>query len=110
MGQNNSFSQADYARKPTFSGFLPGIAGVHGIPLWCYYVNRGQGIVSFGAQDKDHPIMEFYPAHTAYQNVGRTGFRTFIRTQSGTYEPFRKAHEKQTFTVAPNTIGRDGPR
>ena len=35
MGQNNSFSQADYARKPTFSGFLPGIAGVHGIPLWC---------------------------------------------------------------------------
>ena len=104
MGQNNSFSQADYARKPTFSGFLPGIAGVHGIPLWCYYVNRGQGIVSFGAQDKDHPIMEFYPAHTAYQNVGRTGFRTFIRTQSGTYEPFRKAHEKQTFTVAPNTI------
>ena len=69
MGQNNSFSQADYARKPTFSGFLPGIAGVHGIPLWCYYVNRGQGIVSFGAQDKDHPIMEFYPAHTAYQTL-----------------------------------------
>ena len=57
----------DYARKSEFSSFLPGIAGLKGIPMWCYYVNRGQAVVSFGVQDKDHGIMEFYPAHTAYQ-------------------------------------------
>ena len=66
----------DYGRKSTFAGFLPGIAGEKGIPLWCFYVNRGQGVVSFGVDDKEHEIMEFYPAHLAYQNVKRTGFRT----------------------------------
>lgn len=53
----------DYARKPVFASFLPGIAGLKGIPVWCLYVNRGQGIASFGTEDKDHSIMEFSPAH-----------------------------------------------
>lgn len=74
-----------YGKKSTFASFLPGIAGIHGIPIWCYYVNRGQAVCSFGVENKDHSIMEFYPAHTAYQNVKRTGFRTFLLAD-GTYK------------------------
>ncbi|MBO6159651.1 MAG: hypothetical protein J6P72_10405 [Firmicutes bacterium] len=71
-----------YGKKPPFASFLPGIAGIHGIPIWCYYVNRGQGVVSFGVSDKDHPIMEFLPAHRAYTRVKQTGFRTFLKLQA----------------------------
>ena len=74
-----------YGKKSPFASFLPGIAGIKGTPIWCYYVNRGQAVVSFGVQDKDHSIMEFYPAHTAYQNVSRTGIRTFIKTAGMVY-------------------------
>lgn len=75
----------DYQNRPTFSSFLPGIAGPWGIPTWVYYNNRGQAVCSFGAQDKDHAVLEFCPAHTAYQNNARTGFRTFLR-RDGHYE------------------------
>ena len=75
----------DYQNKPTFSSFLPGIAGPMGVPVWCYYNNRGQAVCSFGARDKDHAIMEFSSAHSAYQNVSRTGFRTFVKID-GDYE------------------------
>lgn len=75
----NRFVIEDYQNKPTFSSFLPGIAGPLGVPVWCYYNNRGQAVCSFGAQDKDHAIMEFSSAHSAYQNVSRTGFRTFVK-------------------------------
>ena len=78
----------DYLHKPPFSSFLPGIAGEFGIPLWAYYNNRGQGICSFGADDKDHAIMEFCPAHTAYQNNARTGFRTFLKVNGEYREAF----------------------
>ena len=74
----NRFVIEDYQNKPTFSSFLPGIAGPMGVPVWCYYNNRGQAVCSFGARDKDHAIMEFSSAHAAYQNVSRTGFRTFV--------------------------------
>ena len=78
----------DYGKKAPFSSFLPGIAGLHGIPLWCYYVNRGQGVVSFGSDNKDHPIMEFLPAHRAYTRAGSTGFRTFLRINGAVKEAF----------------------
>lgn len=81
----NRFIIEDYQNKPTFSSFLPGIAGPMGVPVWCYYNNRGQAVCSFGAQDKDHAIMEFSSAHAAYQNVSRTGFRTFAKI-NGVYE------------------------
>lgn len=84
----NRFVISDYQNKPTFSSFLPGIAGPLGIPLWCYYNNRGQAVCSFGAQDKDHAIMEFASAHSAYQNVSRTGFRTFVKLNGGYSELF----------------------
>jgi len=75
-----------------FSSFLPGIAGLLGIPLWAFYVNRGQAIASFGVESKDSPIMEFQPANKAYQNTPYTGFRTFLKINKGEkwvpYEPF----------------------
>lgn len=77
------FTIDSYMEKDPWAGFLPGIAGQEGIPLWCMYVNRGQAVVSFGAGDKDHAIMEFYPAHKAYQEVLTHGFRTFIRLKEG---------------------------
>ncbi len=80
-----------YHRQPAFASFLPGIAGMMGIPLWVFYVNRGQGVVSFGVESKDVPIVEFQPANKAYQTVSTTGFRTFIRIageQPAFYEPF----------------------
>lgn len=80
---NDSYVLKEYDRKPTFSGFLPGIAGACGIPAWCYYNNRGQAVCSFGVRDKDHSIMEFSPAHIAYRDVSRTGFRTFFRREGG---------------------------
>ena len=92
----------DYGRKSVFSGFLPGIAGKCGIPMWCFYVNRGQGVVSFGIQDKEHAIMEFYPAHVAYQNVKRTGFRTFIKKGNHLYEPFSMEELAQDMEVGRN--------
>ena len=92
----------DYGRKSVFSGFLPGIAGKCGIPMWCFYVNRGQGVVSFGIEDKEHAIMEFYPAHVAYQNVKRTGFRTFIKRDGQLYEPFSVENAAQEMEIGRN--------
>lgn len=92
----------DYGRKSVFSGFLPGIAGKCGIPMWCFYVNRGQGVVSFGIEDKEHAIMEFYPAHVAYQNVKRTGFRTFIKKDGQFYELFSGEELAQEMEIGRN--------
>lgn len=91
---NGDFVIANYQQKKTFASFLPGIAGLHGIPLWVFYVNRGQGVASFGVADKDHAIMEFEAANKAYQRVPTQGFRTWIRTrgdgQPSVHEPFRR--------------------
>jgi hypothetical protein len=81
-----------FATKRPFASFLPGIAGVLGIPMWVFYVNRGQAIASFGIKNKDNPIMEFEPANKAYQTTPYTGFRTFLKLRHGPdgafYEPF----------------------
>lgn len=78
----------DYQSKPAFSSFLPGIAGPMGVPVWCYYNNRGQAVCSFGARDRDHAIMEFSPAYCAYRDVARRGFRTFCRVNGAYRELF----------------------
>lgn len=98
------FKMKVYGTKSTFASFLPGIAGIKGIPIWCYYVNRGQGVVSFGVDNKDHAIMEFYPAHLAYQNVKRTGFRTFIRKDGHYLEAFSEESDRQEMTIHMNSM------
>lgn len=102
--QTGEYCMRDYGRKSTFASFLPGIAGMKGIPIWCYYVNRGQGVVSFGIDNKDHAIMEFYPAHLAYQNVKRTGFRTFIRKDNEFFEAFSDETLGQTMNIRMNGL------
>jgi len=78
----------NYDRLPTFSSFLPGLAGIKGIPLWVFYTNRGQGINSFGIHNKNNAIVEFNPANTAYENTALKGFRTFIKCDGNYFEPF----------------------
>ena len=79
----------DYSAQRPFASFLPGIAGPLGVPLWVFYVNRGQAIASFGVESKDTPILEFQPANKAYQQTPYLGFRTFIKLYScQVYEPF----------------------
>ena len=88
----NRFILTDYTERQPFAGFLPGIAGLQGIPMWVFYVNRGQCIAGFGIESKDHPLMEFQPANRAYQSVPALGFRTFLKgqrdRQSWYHEPF----------------------
>lgn len=94
----NRYIIQEYHKKPTFASFLPGLSGVHGIPVWCFYVNRGQCITSFGMEDKDHALMEFYPAHQAYQRTKRMGFRTFLKVDGVYTEAFtRDAYNKEMF-------------
>ena len=82
----------DYDAKPTFSSFLPAVAGLYGIPVWSFYVNRGQTIASFGFLSKEYPILEFNAANKAYQLTPYIGFRTFLKgTRDGKafmIEPF----------------------
>lgn len=86
--QNGNFVIESYDRAKPFSSFLPGIAGVKGIPMWVFYVNRAQGIASFGIHSKNNAILEFSPANTVYQNISYNGFRTFIKINNQVYEAF----------------------
>ncbi len=90
---NGEFVITGYNRTKLFSSFLPGIAGKGGIPMWLFYVNRGQCVCSMGVENKQHSIMEFLPANLAYQMVSTQGFRTFLRFEgdghSAYYEPFQ---------------------
>lgn len=79
IDEQGYYTIENYDKKHSFSSFLSGIAGVEGIPMWSFYVNRGQAISSIGIRDKDNCIMEFFPANEAYKMVYTNGFRTFIK-------------------------------
>jgi hypothetical protein len=93
LSDNGETVITQFNRAKPFSSFFPGIAGIHGIPLWVFYVNRGQCIASFGIENKDASMLEFFPANRAYQLSSLLGFRTFFKvfTPAGPvfYEPFR---------------------
>jgi hypothetical protein len=102
-----TFVIENYNRQKTFANFLPGVAGKKGIPLWSFYVNRGQGLSGYGLQDKSGVIMEFTPANKAYESVSQIGFRTFFKVNGVPYEAFRIESEhphsmrvdKASFTI-----------
>ena len=48
--------------------------------------------------------MEFSPAHTAYANVSRTGFRTFINADGAFYEPFSDPSLSQEMCIEKNLL------
>ncbi|MFZ5800265.1 MAG: cellobiose phosphorylase, partial [Candidatus Omnitrophota bacterium] len=91
----------NYNRCRPFADFFPGIAGKYGIPMWAFFVNRGQAIFGIGTRDKDHSIMEFFPANKAWQLAALLGFRTFIKLTDGRkiifYEPFNPGLANQQF-------------
>ncbi len=86
--KDQAFQIDFFDQAKTFSSFLPGLAGKRGIPMWAFYVNRGQGISSFGLRDKNGAILEFYPANLAYMYVQTIGFRTFIKINGKVIEFF----------------------
>jgi hypothetical protein len=89
LDDRKRFVVEDYNWAIPFSNFFPGIAGLWGIPLWIYYVSRGQAVCSMGVRDKDHQILEFQSFNRACQAVPDEGFRTFIRLGDGSvHEPF----------------------
>lgn len=98
------FISPAYQKQKTFAGFLPGISGTLGIPMWSFYVNRGQAIASFGVRDKNGAIMEFYPANQSYAYVGINGFRTFIKVNGKFFECFHESNDHQTLEVEAHQI------
>ncbi len=101
--ENDYFVIKNYHNAKPFSSFLPGIAGTMGIPLWVFYVNRGQGIASFGIENKNKPILEFFPANKSYQFTPIRGFRTFIKINKTKnivfYEPFSPINSPNTLQL-----------
>ena len=106
--ENGQFIIEDFQRAHPFASFLPGIAGSMGIPLWVFYVNRGQAIASFGIENKDKPIMEYQTANRAYQLTSYLGFRTFIRQRNGSkweqHEPFGRNSSSQKMYIGANEL------
>jgi hypothetical protein len=86
------FVMRNFDTAKPMSDFLSGLGGIWGVPMWAFFVNRGQGITSFGKQNKDSPISKFVTAEKAYQEAPFTGFRTFIKGHRGgkpfTHMPF----------------------
>ncbi len=104
MMNNGQYQMEEYHKKSLFYSFLPGISGIHGIPMWCYYLNRGQAIASFGVQDKDHSILEFYPAHQAAQRTPMLGFRTFFKIGTTVKELFECKDDGKCMNIGMNSI------
>ena len=104
IDSEGDFVIENYNLATPFANFLPGIAGLFGIPMWAFYVNRGQCMCSFGVKSKDSPIMEFLPANRAFQLASSQGFRTFIKLRHKNktilYEPFRSHPENGVFPAA----------
>lgn len=103
-----------YNDAAPFASFLPGVAGREGVPLWAFYVNRGQGLASFGIRNKDGAMLEFFPADKAYQLTASRGFRTFLKIRDGerldTHEPFRRGagdEVRQRMHIAPHEFGAE---
>jgi len=72
LNVNGGFFIENYNYSKPLANFFPGIAGKYGIPMWVFYVNRGQGINSFGTDGKDAAILEFQPANKAWQQTSFT--------------------------------------
>jgi len=103
INQEGEFVINNYNLAKPFSSFFPGIAGAWGVPIWAFYVNRGQAIASFGIKNKDHPIIEFQPANKSYYLTPLVGFRTFIKELRGKSPTFYDAFQSNA-SAAPFDI------
>ena len=64
------YKQNNYQVKKPFSSFLSGISGKNGIPMWAYYINRGQVISSFGLENKNGSLLAKALARNLYRQDG----------------------------------------
>ncbi|MDP2044231.1 MAG: cellobiose phosphorylase, partial [Candidatus Omnitrophota bacterium] len=113
LNKQGEFVIENYNYAKPFANFFPGIAGKYGIPMWVFYVNRGQCISSFGTKDKDQAILEFFPANKSWQLVSSHGFRTFIKIKSKKepiyYEPFHNGYTNLKYQIISSMrIGSSG--
>ncbi len=103
LNEQGEFVIENYNYSKPFANFFPGIAGKYGIPMWTFYVNRAQGISSFGTKGKGHAILEFQPANKSWESVSTYGFRTFIKLTSSKntvlYEPFHNGFASLNFDI-----------
>ena len=114
LADSGEFIIKNFNKAKAFSSFFPGISGLDGIPLWAFYVNRGQCVSSFGTKDKDGAILEFLPANQAYTLTSLKGFRTFLKVKKGGrtvfHEPFRDAdsetarHASTKMIISPSKL------
>lgn len=110
QNKNNEIVIKNYQEELAFSNFLPGIVGLKGIPMWIFYINRGQAISSFGIDNKDSAISEFLPANRAYQQTPLQGFRTFLKikenSENKVLEPFSDSTDviEETMKIGMNSL------
>ncbi|MFP4472475.1 MAG: hypothetical protein ACLFPX_01215 [Candidatus Omnitrophota bacterium] len=113
LDRDGNFTLYNYQQAIPFSNFFPGVAGLWGIPMWVFYVNRGQAVSSFGIESKDKAMLEFLPANKAYRMTGQQGFRTFVKLADGKktveWEPFsdpasQAAHVEQNMTITAHDL------
>ena len=106
--KNDQFIIEQYDRQKPFASFLPGVAGLDGIPMWVYYTNRGQGIAGFGVENKDGAILDFVPANQSYRRTELAGFRTLVKKEGKVYEIFSSSAGKgikRQMIIEANALG-----
>lgn len=112
LKESGEFVIENYNFSKPFANFFPGIAGKYGIPMWVFYVNRGQAIASFGTRDKDQAILEFFPANKSWQLTSLRGFRTFVKLATGKrnffYEPFHNGFANLAFRLSNRLLVTSG--
>ena len=103
LNDDGEFVIENFNYSKQFANFFPGIAGKYGIPMWTFYVNRGQAISCFGTRGKAHAFLEFFPAYKAWQLVTTYGFFTFIKVPGKKgptlYEPFHNGFVNYGFKL-----------
>jgi len=104
LDKDNRFIIKNYGKKKGFASLLPSISGLFGIPIWCFYVNKGQCIASFGTSDKDHSIMEYTPCNQAYARVKKQGFRSFLKVDGKYSECFSYEERPHIMYVGLNEL------
>mmetsp|Transcript_5537 Transcript_5537/g.12369 ORF Transcript_5537/g.12369 Transcript_5537/m.12369 type:complete len:1160 (+) Transcript_5537:156-3635(+) len=94
---NGRYVMKNFDVAKPMSDFLNGLGGVWGVPMWAFFINRGQAIASFGTQNKDGSIMKFNTAEKAYQQAPFTGFRTFVKGHRAVGKHVAKTFQHQPF-------------
>lgn len=98
--ESGRFIMRAFDRQRPMSSFLPGVGGLWGLPMWTFYVNRGQAVATFGIENKDGGILMFQTAEKAYQATPTVAFRTMLKGSRG----------GEPFTAQPFMPGAGSPR